>query len=286
MITDSQQTQSADEPRRSKCRVCFSPLNSCDACHTITCRKYECAGSKSSQAGIKICRLAEHPDSGEDRSDATLNFPVDQCPICRNWFCRRCMPVVICQGPIEAYIGDPAATLLEHPRKIVSCRGCFGTRPGSNLWCAESNCPRRYRYLCDDCSAPRGGDITCPCGETWICDACAYRRVNGYDSGRHCPKCKTFYCFEGCGYIDICRSGTCKDNVFSSKARLCNDCIELEEDPAEKGGKESEGTSLTTVCNRCQLRVCTECFDEGKVICRACYEADQVRKVLAWNKWI
>ncbi|KAG1794980.1 uncharacterized protein BJ212DRAFT_611906 [Suillus subaureus] len=93
--------------------------------------------------------------------------------------------------------------------------------------------------VCLDCFKVNRSHVTCPCGRTWVCEPCAQKEIQR--SGRRCPGCQTFDCFEGpCRHI--------RARTECRKTTLCKDCAE-EDIPDEEGlSLSNKGVVLVTGC--------------------------------------
>lgn len=266
---EASQATGSPSTRRVRCPICGGSRALCDACTLVFCQNDRCGEWKFDPPDIKSCRwhgddcqkkLCESCRLKERQSD-----PLEQCPVCSHWYCSALMKK--CLGRPTTFPG----LARNHDPKSTSCMGCFISHMGPTgaHWnsCLEPGCwstahdvRKEDSVICHDCSGSM--DITCPCGKTYVCSVCAQKKV--LQVGRHCPRCQTFYCFHGCKYIETCAG--------CQKARLCNDCIEVEEDATDEEDSSNTHASLMIACKKCQTRVCAECFDGSRprYACEGC----------------
>lgn len=207
-------------------------------------------------------RLADHSLISQSQASQILETVISpsapdyhRCPICSHLLvtCRGCSNVTCdnscCKG----------ANLIS---LTSSCQSCFSTLAMVKN-CSQHDCSARAHFtdgiICLDCVKPTDGHILCPCGDNWICGACATQNNTSSHCGR-CPGCQNCFCVSGCRYIDVCQD--------CHRMTLCNDCMEEE---FSDGGSSSanEGILLVATCNVCQGCICSDCF-EGGLCCESC----------------
>ncbi|KAG2116374.1 hypothetical protein DEU56DRAFT_840117 [Suillus clintonianus] len=212
--------------------------------------------------------LADHHTSIFKSEGKALEEPISpsvpdyhRCPKCSH-------PLVVCPGCSSVTCDNSWCTVGYLVKLLSSCRSCFSS-PALVKKCNQDNCVSHAHLIvdkiCPDCIKP--SDMVCPCGKTWVCGKCATDET--IDVCRRCPKCRNYFCFYGCKYIEVCPE--CK------KTTLCNDCMELEDEDMYMSNKE--GSSITskvtfpayrTKCRYCRRRICADCFEERKFRCGEC----------------
>ncbi|KAG1723694.1 hypothetical protein EDB19DRAFT_347186 [Suillus lakei] len=244
-----------------RCPICRSHLIKCHGCSIVTCDNGQCPceSDKTRCAGadpVPVMRCHKHDDSAYCLACFAEKHLI-QCVFCMCWHCVYCMVTCIGQH-------DPSHELAQaHAPKIIACCTCLDE--GDDIWdaCSESACWSHSHVhvgvVCPDSVVSMGGHIACPCGETWVCGACAPKTI--LESGRRCPKCQTSYCF-GCEYISACTD--CR------RATLCNGCIEEEMTDGEGSLPANKGANLKATCENCRRRICADCFRQHECCCESC----------------
>ncbi|KAG1728623.1 uncharacterized protein EDB91DRAFT_851282 [Suillus paluster] len=244
------------------CPVCSHRLYACIDCRFVACNSPTCA-SADLVPGLVCCQ--GHPYENFCRAcfpNAKDSGLFIQCAFCEYWHCEKFMRK--CVGrPVT-----PHQLAREHAPNYFSCYTCFRSASMGKT-CSESDCWSRGHddnegAICSDCIGSMDGHTACACEETWICGACAQKTV--LKTGRRCPRCRTLYCFASCEYIDAC--------VACPQVRLCNDCMELEEDipGTYESSLANTDTFLTRECEDCDftIRICADCNGDRDYCCRSC----------------
>ncbi|KAG0700972.1 hypothetical protein DFH29DRAFT_929571 [Suillus ampliporus] len=241
---------SPSTPDNPPCPICSHRLIACSGCSIVTCNAHgQCAGADL--VPVVSCHFHDREIFcpaclADEHSPPSLI----QCMICRDWCCPSLMLTCIGQ-PIPLHKHSRKVT---HPPKFIACRSCksavkFNECSGTDCWSWGHGYDN---VVCPDCAASMDGHIVCPCGWVWVCGACA-REKKFQDSGRGCPGCQMFYCFDLCKYINAC--------LECDKTTLCNNCIE--EDMSGSSLPNNGALFLVATC-ACARSICADCFDERK----------------------
>ncbi|KAG0695991.1 hypothetical protein DFH29DRAFT_953188 [Suillus ampliporus] len=252
---------SPSTPDNTLCPICSHRLIACSGCFIVTCNTHgQCAGADLGP--VVSCHYHDHEIFcpaclADERSPP----PLIQCMICQRWCCPILM--LTCTGrPIPSHEHSRKVT---HPPKFIACRSCesavkFNECGGTYCWSWGG----RYDcVVCPDCAGSMDGHIVCACGWLWVCGACAREKKKFQDSGRSCPGCQTFYCFELCNYINTC--GEC------DKTTLCKNC--MEEDMSGSSLPNNGALFPVETCTLCGRSICADCFDERTFCCWSCNRA-------------
>ncbi|KAG0701761.1 hypothetical protein DFH29DRAFT_925270 [Suillus ampliporus] len=230
LIPDPQANQdSSSLSLRPRCPVCSHRLMACSSCSIVTCGAHpRCVGGRL--VPMLCC-----------------------CTYDKMMFCFDCLG--------EDYSGLLSECVLCEARSCSRLMTKFTTPMWKN--CSERNWgPREHddQGVCLDCTESIRGHVACPCGLAWVCGVCAQKKIQM--SGRRCPRCQTFYCFDGCKYINTCTG--CQKTI------LCNDCMEEEMSDEEGSLHAKKGVVLVATCGECRLGICEDCSEDYEFRCESC----------------
>ncbi|KAK0232452.1 hypothetical protein EDD85DRAFT_847964 [Armillaria nabsnona] len=282
-------------PPEYACPVCKAPeaLVKCLKCDILCCPDPSCPSHSSD--GLKVC--TEHQDTRFCRSCIGSGdyAKLRSCPVttCDQWTCEKdwkwCFgrPVHILPSDMENSSNPPSrkgkqkATAPAHPPVLAPCpnhqefvwtkcgaRGCWSKKVPKSL--SGSYHPA----ICPVCEA-QPGHKTCSNRCTWICAACAFKRVRPI---WNCPSCHTALC-DDCGMAKRC--------IGCRKSEWCLTCRGEEEEFDEgkatskpTGGlecREKEETQFEWTCSICESALCKSCSRNTKlglfIVCEYCDEA-------------
>ncbi|KAK0480922.1 hypothetical protein IW261DRAFT_1475295 [Armillaria novae-zelandiae] len=232
-----------------------------------------------SSDGLKVC--TEHQETRFCRSciGAGDGVKLRPCPVatCDQWTCKKdwtwCFgrPIHIMPSDTEnssnisSRKGKQKATAPAHPPALAPC-----PNHQEFLW---TKCSARGCWSKKSCEA-QPGHKTCSNQCTWICAACAFKKVRPI---WNCPSCDAAFC-NHCGMAKRC--------IGCGKSEWCLICRGEEEESDEEskptgrldtGSREKEETKFEWTCSICKSALCETCSRNTKlglfIVCESCDEA-------------